>query len=175
MAVETGGSRSGSGRGGSGRSRVHLPPASLARNTGFLMSKVSQLAREGFERALEPMGLKARHYGLLTTLAGEGPHAQRDLSEKLAIDRTTIVSLVDELEGLGLVERRRDPADRRRYDLALTDAGKRTISEAEAVAARVQDAVLAPLDDAERRRLHDMLSSVLRNLDEAAGFWEAGG
>ena len=169
-----GGSGSGSGRGGSGRNRVDLPPAALARNTGFLMSKVSQLAREGFERALEPMGLKARHYGVMTALAGEGPHAQKDLGEKLAIDRTTMVGLVDELEGLGLVERRRDPEDRRRYDLALTDAGRRTVSEAETIAARVQDAVLAPLEDAERRRLHEMLSIVLRNLHEDAGFWEAG-
>ena len=172
--VETEGSGSGSGRGGSGRHRVNLPPAALARNTGFLMSKVSQLAREGFERALEPMGLKARHYGVLTALAGEGPHAQRDLGEKLSVDRTTMVGLVDELEGLGLVERRRDPEDRRRYDLALTDAGRRTVSEAETIAARVQDAVLAPLEDAERRRLHEMLSIVLRNLHEDAGFWEAG-
>ena len=172
--AETGGSGSEPGRGGSGRNRVDPPPAALARNTGFLMSKVSQLAREGFERALGPMGLKARHYGVLTALAGEGPHAQGDLGERLAIDRTTMVGLVDELEGLGLVERRRDREDRRRYDLVLTDAGKRTISEAEAVAARVQEAVLSPLDEAERRRLHGMLARVLRNLDEDAGFWEAG-
>ena len=151
---------------------MNLPPAALARNTGFLMSKVSQLAREGFERALEPMGLKARHYGVMSALAGEGSLAQKDLGERLAIDRTTMVGLVDELEGLGLVERRRDSEDRRRYDLALTDAGKRTISEA--VAARVQDAVLAPLDEAERRGLHEMLARVLRNLNEDARFWEAG-
>jgi len=138
------------------------------------MSKVSQLAREGFERALEPMGLKARHYGVLTALAGEGSHAQGDLGEKLAIDRTTMVGLVDELEALGLVERRRDPEDRRRYDLALTDAGKRKTSEAEVVAARVQDAVLAPLGDDEGRRLHEMLASILQNLDEDGRSWEAG-
>lgn len=162
-----------SGRGGSGRDRVNLPPAALARNTGFLLSKVSQLAREGFERALEPMGLKARHYGVMSALAGEGPHAQKDLGERLAIDRTTMVGLVDELEGLGLVARRRDPEDRRRYDLALTEAGERTVLEAGAVAARVQDAVLAPLDDAERRGLHEMLARVLWNLNEDAGFWKA--
>ena len=172
--VGTEGPRGELGLGGSRRNRVSLPLVSPARNTGFLMSKVSQLAREGFERALEPMGLKARHYGVLTALAGEGPHAQRDLGEKLSVDRTTMVGLVDELEGLGLVERRRDPEDRRRYDLALTDAGKRTVSEAEAVAARVQDAVLAPLDAVERRRLHEMLSSVLRNLHGDDRFWEAG-
>lgn len=160
-------------QGDSRRNRVNLPPVALARNTGFLMSKVSQLAREGFERALEPMGLKARHYGILAALAGEGPHAQRDLGENLAIDRTTMVGLVDELEGLGLVERRRDPGDRRRYDLALTDSGKRTISEAETVAVRVQEAVLSPLDDVERHRLHEMLTSVLHNLGEEPRFWEA--
>ena len=171
--VETEGPRGESGWRGSRRNRVSLPPASLARNTGFLMSKVSQLARERFERALEPMGLRARHYGVLIALAGEGPHAQKDIGEKLAIDRTTMVGLVDELETLGLVERRRDPEDRRRYDLALTDAGRRMISEAEAVAARVQDAVLAPLGDDERRQLHEMLTSILQNLDEDAGPWEA--
>ena len=171
--VGAGGSRSAPERGGLGRDRVNLPPVSLAGNTGFLMSKVSQLAREGFERALKPMGLKARHYGVLVALTGEGRHTQRDLGEKLAIDRTTMVGLVDELEGMGLVERHRDPEDRRRYDLVLTDAGKRTISEAEAVAARVQDTVLAPLDDVERRQLHEMLMSVLRKLDEDARFREA--
>ena len=171
--TETEGSKGRSGRGISGRNRVRLPPVSLARNTGFLMSKVSQLAREGFERALEPMGLKARHYGVLTALAGEGSHAQGDLGEKLAIDRTTMVGLVDELEALGLVERRRDPEDRRRYDLALTDAGERKISEAEVLAARIQDAVLAPLGDDERRLLHEMLASILQNLDEGGRFREA--
>ncbi len=168
--VGTEGSREGSGRGGSRKDRVSLPPALLARNTGFLMSKVSQLAREKFEGALEPMGLKARHYGVLAALAGEGPHAQKALGEKLAIDRTTMVGLIDELEGLGLVERRRDPGDRRRYALALTDDGRRTILEAEAVAARVQDAVLAPLGEIERHRLHAMLTSILQNLDEDTRF-----
>ncbi len=85
-----------------------------------------------------------------------------------------MVGLVDELEGLGLVERRRDLEDRRRYDLTLTDVGKRTISEAEAVATRVQDAMLAPVDETERRRLHEMLIKVLRNLDEGARPREAG-
>ena len=170
---KTGGARDGLSQGDSRRNRVNLPPVALTRNTGFLLSKVSQLAREGFERALEPMGLKARHYGILAALAGEGPHAQRDLGENLAIDRTTMVGLVDDLEGLGLVERRRDPGDRRRYDLALTDSGKRTISEAETVAVRVQEAVLSPLDDVERQRLHEMLTSVLQNLGEDARFWEA--
>ena len=72
-----------------------------------------------------------------------------------------------------MVERRRDPEDRRRYDLALTEAGERKISEAEVLAARIQDAVLAPLGDDERRLLHEMLASILQNLDEGGRFREA--
>jgi len=92
-------------------------------------------------------------------------HDAGRLGDKLAIDRTTMVGLVDELEGMGLVERKRNHEDRRRYDLVLTDAGRSAVSEAEATAERVKEAVLAPLDDARRRQLHEMLASVLWNLD----------
>ena len=165
--MSTEGSRGEPGRGGSGRNRVDLPPAALARNTGFLLGRVGELARERFERALGPMGLKARHYGVMSALAEGGPHAQGDLGQKLSIDRTTMVGLVDELEGMGFVGRRRDREDRRRYELTLTEAGRETLAEAESVAEKLQEAMLAPLDVAGRRRLHEMLAGVLRGLQRS--------
>lgn len=73
-----------------------------------------------------------------------------------------MVGLIDELEGLGLVDSRREPQDSRRYGLTLTADGSKTVSEAESVAERVEDCVLAaPLDAAQRRLLHEMLTSVL--------------
>jgi DNA-binding MarR family transcriptional regulator len=102
------------------------------------------------------------HYGILTAIAHEGPSAQRDLGEKLAIDRSTMVGLIDELEGLGLVDSRREPQDSRRYGLTLTADGSKTVSEAESVVEGVEDCVpAAPLDAAQRRLLHEMLTSVL--------------
>ena len=145
------------GRGG-------IPPEVLARHTAFLLGKVGQLAREEFDRAMGHMGLKSRHYGALAVLAAEGPHAQRELGEKLQIDRSTMVALVDDLEGMGLVERRRDREDRRRYGLILTDAGRGALSEADSLVEGVQEAVLAPLDEDQRRELHGLLASVLRGL-----------
>ena len=137
----------------------------LARHTGFLLGKAGQLSREAFDRAIAPMGLRSHHYGALAVLAAEGPHAQRELGEKLIIDRSTMVALVDDLEGMGLVERRRDRGDRRRYELTMTDAGRRAVSEAERLIEDVQDKVLAPLDEVQRRELHGLLMDLLRGAD----------
>ena len=145
---------------------MNLPTGVLTSHTGFLIGLISQLIWEEFGRALNLVGLKVRHYGVLSALAEEGSHAQRDLGEKLQIDRSTMVGLVDELEGMGLVERQRDRVDRRRYELSPTDAGREALSKAKSIAESVQEDVLAPLDDAQRRQLHEMLTSVLRNLDE---------
>ena len=152
-------------RGGKAGLWAGTPPEVLARHTGFLLSKAGQLSHEEFDRLVgSMMGLKARHYGALAVLADEGPHAQSDLGDKLRIDRSTMVAVVDDLEGMGFVERRRDREDRRRYELTLTDAGRRAFSEAEGLVEGVQEAVLAPLDEAQRRQLHELLTSVLRGL-----------
>lgn len=126
------------------------------------MGRVGQLANEELVRTLEPLGLKPQHYGVLAVLAEEGLHVQRHLGEKLGIDRSTMVVVVDELEEAGLVERRRDRRDRRRYELSITGAGKRALSEAEPVVEGVKNAVLAPLDESQRRELHELLTIVLQ-------------
>ena len=139
-------------------------PGVLARHTAFLLGKAGQLSREAFERAIAPMGIRARHYGAMAVLAAEGPHAQRELGEKLQIDRSTMVALVDDLEGMGFVERRRDRQDRRRYELTLTEAGTEALSKAEGLVEGVQETVLAPLNEGQRRELHGLLADLIRGL-----------
>ena len=143
-------------------------PEVLARHTAFLLGKAGQLSREAFDRAVAPMGIKSRHYGAMAILAAEGVHTQRELGEKLQIDRSTMVTLVDDLEGMGLVERRRDREDRRRYGLTLTDAGRERLAEADSLVEGVQETVLAPLDEGQRRELHALLASLLRGLGPGA-------
>ena len=165
MGPTTDEARGGASWGEAGGRAGTTPPEVLARHTGFLLSKAGQLSHEEFDRMVGlVMGFKSRHYGALAVLADEGPHAQSDLGDKLRIDRSTMVAVVDDLEGMGFVERRRNQEDRRRYELTLTDAGRRAFSEAEGLVEGVQEAVLAPLDEAQRRQLHELLTSVLRGL-----------
>jgi MarR family transcriptional regulator, lower aerobic nicotinate degradation pathway regulator len=78
----------------------------------------------------------------------------------LGYDRGQLVGLLDELEERGLVERQRDPTDRRRHIVRMTPAGKRTLEELRALAASLEDEFLAPLDEAERAQLHALLLRV---------------
>ena len=68
-----------------------------------------------------------------------------------------VVGVVDELERRSLVERRRDPADRRRYLLAVTADGTELLAKAERTAQEATDAFLGPLSGSERRQLGALL------------------
>jgi len=138
------------------RSRAPLP-AALAGSTGYVLSKAAQRAVETFEAALRPLGIRSRHYGVLALLVEDGPLSQQVLGERLRVDRTTMVAVVDDLERLGMAERRRDPADRRAYAIHRKPAGEETLIRARALLAEAEDAIFAPLSAAERRQLRDLL------------------
>ena len=120
---------------------------------GFLISRTHFRMHRDFLAALEPLGLEPRLFGSLTLLEATGPVAQADLARGLGISGATLVQIADSLEERGLVERRRDPADRRTQRLHLLPRAARVIAQARAVAAATSEARLAPLSDAERERL----------------------
>src|SRR6266852_7715632 len=76
-----------------------------------------------FGERLKPLGLEQRHAGMLIRLAANQGRSQQAIAEMVGVNATRMVFLVDELEGLGLVERRRNPGDRRSHALYLPEAG----------------------------------------------------
>lgn len=139
----------------------------LLSRPGYLLHKTAQLLDESAERALVDAGLKAREFFVLSSLSGGADLSQQDLSRLLGLDPTTVVAVIDELERREYVERRRNPADRRRYILVLTDAGRSALTEAERVATEVENEFLGALSATEREALRDMLRRVM------AGRWPA--
>ncbi|MDH6117971.1 MarR family winged helix-turn-helix transcriptional regulator [Kitasatospora sp. GAS204B] len=133
----------------------------LAGHTGVLLHKAGLLIAEEVDRELQTAGFKLRDFLVLATLAGGAELSQQDLSQVINLDPTTVVSLIDELERAGAVERRRNPADRRRYILGLTPGGRQTLAEAQAVAERAERAFFARLPEGHRELLHEMLSGLL--------------
>jgi DNA-binding MarR family transcriptional regulator len=97
---------------------------------------------------------------VLAALADFGPHTQRDLAARLAIDPSDIVKVLDDLTATHDVTRTRDPADRRRTIVTLTPQGATTLAAQVAAAHSTQSALLAPLTPPERETLHALLLRV---------------
>ncbi|WP_042364574.1 MarR family winged helix-turn-helix transcriptional regulator [Streptacidiphilus neutrinimicus] len=132
-------------------------PPTLTGLTTYLLSKVGRDARGQLAERLASRGLRLWHMATLAALADFGPHAQRELAERLDVHPSDMAKLLDELAALGHVARDRDAADRRRVRVTLTDAGRTELAALDAEAREVQDAVLAPLAPNERAVLHDLL------------------
>jgi DNA-binding MarR family transcriptional regulator len=129
----------------------------LTRNTGFLISRMGLVAQKHFAERIATVGLAPREWGALNVLDKEGAIAQHALCKCMGMDPSSMVSTIDELEAKGLVERRRNPRDRRAHALHITEQGRTVLSDGRLVARRAQDELLAPLDHTERQRLHGLL------------------
>jgi DNA-binding MarR family transcriptional regulator len=107
----------------------HRPvPRALADSFGYLLHRAFLLAEEVGLRHMEPPG-HPREFAVMAMLRTATPRSQVDLAGALNINRTVMVKIVDDLERRGLIERRRSTEDRRRYVLALTDEGHRTVRD----------------------------------------------
>jgi DNA-binding MarR family transcriptional regulator len=139
------------------------PPEPLASAPGFLLSWNGQRTAHLFAAALEPLGLRPPHFGLLTLIDAHPGLAQQELVDRSLIDPSSMVAVIDELEDLGLAERRTHPSDRRKHAVHLTANGRRTLQRAREVAIETAKEVFAPLSDSEvdtLRRLLRKLSGV---------------
>lgn len=135
-------------------------PPSLINRPGALITIAARTGQELARRRLSPLGLSVQLCGVMNLL-GEGPLSQQELGEQLGIDRTTVVELIDDLEKQGVVERRRNPADRRSYALHLTAKGRTVQKRAARAFDAAVDEFFGPLSAAERKSLADMLTRVI--------------
>ncbi|MFI7110867.1 MarR family winged helix-turn-helix transcriptional regulator [Nonomuraea sp. NPDC050227] len=136
---------------------MELPPTLLGTTT-FVLHKVGVAGRRALAaRLTADTGLSLWEFAALATLDDFGPAAQREVGDRLGLDPSDMVRLMDGLMAEGLAARERDPADRRRYRISPTAAGRDVLERARAVVADVERETLAPLTDAERRDLHSLV------------------
>ena len=141
----------------SARSADQRLPAELVASTSFLLKRLGFAAKERGMAAYEGTGLHPYHFGVLLVLDEGSRDTQGSIADALGYDRGQLVGLLDELEERGLVERKRDPADRRRHLVRLTTEGMRTLGKLRTLARKIEDAFLAPLSEGERADLHALL------------------
>jgi DNA-binding MarR family transcriptional regulator len=136
---------------------VSLLPELFAERAVCVLTRVGQSLNRLIEIRLDPLGLKLRHYTVLRSLASEGVMSQQELGELLTMDPATTATTVDELEQYGLLARKREPANRRKYAVAVTDSGRRMLARAERALDALETDVLVELDEAERAGLRGAL------------------
>ncbi len=135
----------------------------LAQHTGFLLARLGRAVTRQYRSALTPTGLRPRQTNALLTLRDEGAMSQQALGATLDIDASNLVVLLNDLEGSGLILRRRDPEDRRRHLVEISKRGSKLICEVERASTQIEDAFFAELDADERVTLHDLLARVARS------------
>src|SRR5271155_3537520 len=142
------------------------PSRQCAPNSMVLLTR---LAKQVYRRSSEE--LLGMHMRLLMALSFVRDHdrtPQQELAEALCMDANNVVLLLNELEDLGYVARRRDPEDRRRHLVELTAEGSRVLRSAELAQETIEDDVLRALDPSERAILWQLLTRALQGAEPDA-------
>ena len=139
-----------------------LPP-SMRDRIPFLLYRAAEQSHSLANDMLARTGLTARQVGILTLVIEREPMTQKALGDLLRIDRTTMVALIDDLEGKGFVVRQRHPRDRRAFLVWPTESGRAAKAVAIGILDEQQRCFLAPLTTAERQQLGALLKRLQRS------------
>jgi DNA-binding MarR family transcriptional regulator len=148
-------------------SKTEGPGPELSRRLGYLLKHAQLRMAELTAAALAPYVIDGRELGVLLVLADGQPASQQQAAQRLAIDRTTMVAMLDTLEGKGLVSRHPDADDRRRNVVELTDAGRDILQRAVKASDDAERALLAPLSPQAAQQLRNSLQAIVTHPDSA--------
>jgi DNA-binding MarR family transcriptional regulator len=139
-----------------------------ADRVSFLLARHGGITNARIREALAQIGYSPRQGTTLLTLADSGKMSQQALGETMGIDPSVLVGILNDLEGAELVERRRDPADRRRHIVAITAKGERALADVRSVLAGVERELFGDLAADELAELCRLLSKVRTRADDPA-------
>src|SRR5436189_1232142 len=149
--------------------KAGIPPGIAQQWPTLLMIKLGRITSHRFTQALEPFGIRPRHMAALIELRDRGELTQQSLCGQLHLDPTNLVAILNELEERGYATRRRDPEDRRRHLVEVSNKGIAVIEKVSEVMDGVEEDLLDGLEAAEREQLADLLTSIW----ERSGGYEA--
>ena len=131
--------------------------------TGFLLNKTALKVSQKVDASLEPLAIQVRHYSVLLLLTQiDTAMSQKEVGERLWIDRNTMVSLIDHLEEQELAIRTRDQNDRRAYVISITKKGRSLVEKASQIVAEANSQFVDALDDDELEQLTKLLVKLLK-------------
>jgi DNA-binding MarR family transcriptional regulator len=127
-------------------------PPPVVERLGYLLKHAQLRFFELSASLFEPLGISGQEVAVLRAIDCPDPLSQGDVARRMRVDRTTMVALIDDLEGKGLAQRRQDPVDRRKNVVELTGAGRDILRRANQAAGEAERIFLSPLPADERDR-----------------------
>jgi DNA-binding MarR family transcriptional regulator len=137
--------------------------------TAFLLAQVGAYAAKRFDERVTELDLTPPQAGLLRAIATAPGRSQQALAEQLGTPATRLVALLDGLEQRGVIERRRNPDDRRLHAVVLTGVGQDLMAQLGELAMAHGQELTESLDDAERQQLHGLLRRIAEARQLTAG------
>ncbi len=131
---------------------------------GFLVADLARLLRRDFDLRAREIGVTNAQWRTLKMLSRNEGSNQGALAELLEVEPITLARMLDRLEDAGLVERRRDPADRRAWRIHLTDAAQPLIGKLRHIGDELLEDALAGISEADRAQMRRTLDRVRANL-----------
>jgi DNA-binding MarR family transcriptional regulator len=126
---------------------------------------LTRLSRLVYRRATEAvLGMRLKQYVALTYLQHMPGVGQRQLGDLLMLDANNCVLLLNDIEAAGWAERRRDPDDRRRHIVEITESGREALFRAERAIDGLEEEVLGSLSPDERETLRDLLGRAMAEM-----------
>jgi DNA-binding MarR family transcriptional regulator len=127
------------------------------------LALVTMLSKSVYSAVADRDGssFKMKQVIALSYLRELGAVGQKYFGAVLCLDANNTVLLLNEMERDGLVVRKRDPEDRRRHVVELTEAGLQVLQDAERGMSEIEDSLLAALDDEQRKQFRALLHQTL--------------
>jgi DNA-binding MarR family transcriptional regulator len=123
---------------------------------------LTRLSRRVYANATpETLGMNLKQVSMLAALRDEGELPQTTLCDMMRLTQNTVVTWLNELEDAAYVARIRDPVDRRKHNVALTEKGAAALERAETELRRLEDEVLFGLNADERSQLRRLMAKAL--------------
>lgn len=128
---------------------------------GFVLRLAQVAVFKDLIEALRPFGLRPTDFSVLLVIEATPGLKQQAVGEALSIQRPNLVTIIDQLEGRGLVKRGAAPGDRRSYALRLTQEGVVLLTQAKAAHLAHTERVTAALgDDIDKHMVLEALSRI---------------
>jgi len=135
-------------------------------STAYLLSDTARLLRRAFDARVRQLGMTSSQARLLLMLDHAEGENQGFYAERLEVEAISLCRLIDRMEEAGLLERRRDPADRRAWRVHLTERSRQVIDQVRAGLAGMEEEMLTGLTHGEREGLAGLLEKVRGNFAE---------